>query len=195
MERFWWTAVLLVALLLPGPASATDTARRALEERVDRVLEILRREAPDAEKKDGIRETVADFFDFEIMAGLALSYRWKEMDDAERSRFVPLYRRRLENVYLDRLMTYGDETVKLGAETRLAEDRVKIESEIVSGDRRIPLDYKLVRRGDRWRVYDLVIEGVSLARNYRSQFDAFLRDRSLEELMAKLREGSASAEE
>lgn len=189
MRRYAWIIIMLLLLFLAVPCSAaTPSATQAVETQVHQLLQILQSHAPDQAKKSDIRQLVKGFFDFDIMSRLALSYHWKEISDAQRARFVDMYQQLLESTYMDRLLAYKGEKVNFPGETTLAEDRVQVDSRVVSDNGPIVVNYRLVLEHGQWRVYDLIIENVSMAQNYRSQFASILQNRSMDQLIAELQQ-------
>jgi len=158
----------------------------------ERILEIL--SDPDlegsghrAERRRRIREVVDKRFDWEAISRSALSIQWRNLGTEERKEFTRLFRRLVERTYMDRLEDYsGEEVLYLDEETSgtRASVRVKI---VTRKNQEIPVEYRL-RRGDGgWLVYDILIEGVSLVKNYRVQFNDILAKSSYAELLERLR--------
>lgn len=181
-----WLALLMVLYFIPSTAFAA-TAKSVVEHKVDQVVQILKKDISDSAKKEALRKQVSDFFDFNLMTKLALSYHWKTMNEQQRKSFVPLYRELLENTYMDRLLRYNDQKIKFGRVTELAKDRMQVRTQVVSKEQTIPLYYNLIQENGEWRVYDIVIENVSMAQNYRSQFNSFLQNQSVDQLLKQLR--------
>jgi len=140
-----------------------------------------------AERRRRIREVVDKRFDWEAISRSALSIQWRNLGTEERKEFTRLFRRLVERTYMDRLEDYsGEEVLYLDEETSgtRASVRVKI---VTRKNQEIPVEYRL-RRGDGgWLVYDILIEGVSLVKNYRVQFNDILNKSSYAELLERLR--------
>ncbi|MGA6994102.1 MAG: ABC transporter substrate-binding protein, partial [Candidatus Deferrimicrobiaceae bacterium] len=112
---------------------------------------------------------------------------WRNRTPEERDRFVALFRELLENSYLGKIESYQGEEIRYGKETvdgSYAEVKTVV---VTSKGQEIPVDYRMLEDGGRYRIYDVVIEGISLVGNYRSQFKSILQKSSFEELMDKLR--------
>ncbi|MDA8138158.1 MAG: ABC transporter substrate-binding protein [Desulfobacteraceae bacterium] len=182
----------MLLLLIAAPCSAAQSsATQMVESRVQQLLKIVESQSPEQTKKNDIHQLVNDLFDFNIMSRLALSYHWKQINDAQRSRFVDLYEQLLEATYMDRILAYKGEKVTFGSETPLGKDRVQVNSRVAAENGPIVVDYRLINENGQWKVYDLIIENVSLAQNYRSQFNSILQqgksmDQVLEELQKKI---------
>jgi phospholipid transport system substrate-binding protein len=186
-------AAVLVLLLsfVPGIAlaeSPTEQVRGA----IDRVIRILNRpDLQSREKREARRELlraeIRPVFDFREMAKRSLGVHWRGRTPEERERFVALFTELLENSYLGKIESYKGEKIRYVKE-RLDPPYAEVSTVIVtSREQEIPLDYRLLREGDRWRIYDVVIEGISLVNNYRSQFGSILQRSSFDELVGKLR--------
>lgn len=104
-----------------------------------------------------------------------------------RSEFIELYRLLLEKNYMGQLLKYTDEKVVFDRQTMLSEKKAEVDSNIVSSDKKIPITYRLIRRDGDWKVYDLVIEGISLVSNYRTQFNDILSRQTPTEMLVILR--------
>ena len=89
---------------------------------------------------------------------------------------------------MGRLLEYKNEKVVFEKETQLTDTRTEIQTHIVTSTKEIPIYYRLILKDSRWKVYDLIIENVSLVKNYRSQFGSILKKKSPDELLEILRE-------
>jgi phospholipid transport system substrate-binding protein len=185
MRRYAWIAILLMFLATPCHAAETS-ATQTVETQVRQLLQILESPAPEKTKKVEIRQLVKGFFDFKIMSQLALSYHWRQISDTQQTRFIDLYEQLLESTYMDRILAYKGEKVNFSNETQLSQNRVQVDSRVASDNGPIVVDYRLIQENGQWKVYDLIIENVSLAQNYRSQFSSILQDKSMDQLLAEL---------
>jgi phospholipid transport system substrate-binding protein len=189
MHKCLWI-VLLLFVFGTTPATAEKTALQTVEVQVERLLEILESGRTDEQILEAIRNEFIDFFDFASMSRLALGRHWRDISAEEREQFVQLYRELLENTYLDQVLEYRDEQVRFLDERELAENRAEVLTQVVRQNQLIPVNYRLIQQDGQWRIYDLVIENVSLSRNYRSQFASFLERNSFEDLLEELRRRS-----
>jgi phospholipid transport system substrate-binding protein len=176
---------LAAAAAWAGPAS--DQVKAS----VDRVLKLVQdpelKKPQNAEKRRAqIREVARGLFDFEEMAKRALARHWAARNPEQRKRFTDLFADLLENSYVSKIESYGGEKIVYLPEQADSET-VTVRSKIVTQrGTEIPLDYRLQKEGDRWEVYDVSIEGVSLVGNYRSQFNKIITQNSFDELMKKM---------
>jgi len=186
-------AVSIAMLTAPAPSRAgepTDQVRGA----IDRVLEILKKKDLQAkdrrtERRTLLREEISKAFDFDEMAKRSLGPAWRQRTPEERKEYVALFRQVLENSYLGKVEAYQGEKIRYVKDS-VEEGRIAtVETLIVTGKgQEIPLNYRMMKEKSDWRVYDVVIEEISLVNNYRSQFGAILQKSSFQDLLARLRE-------
>jgi len=179
----------VVSGALAGPPSDQ------LKTGIDKVVHVLadpslKGTAKARERRDTLREITGPLFDWSEMASRALGRHWQPRTEAERQEFVRLFHDLLERSYLSTLERYNGERVTYGAES-VEGDQATIRTQVLNKEgQQLPVDYRMVRRGDRWLVYDVLIEGVSLVANYRAQFDQIIRTGSYEKLVEKLKSPS-----
>jgi phospholipid transport system substrate-binding protein len=188
--------VILLSLMLI--AFGIETAYGALSPlkimnaTTDRVVEILRdkelkKATKTPERRAAIRKAVTEVFDFEEMSKRALSVHWQKLTIEERKEFVYLFSDLLERSYIKKIEGYSDEKIDY-LEEKIDGDSALVKSKITTRRNiEIPIDYKLLKRGDKWYVYDVVIEGVSLINNYRTQFNKIIRQSSYTELIKRMK--------
>jgi phospholipid transport system substrate-binding protein len=141
-----------------------------------------------AKRRQKIREIIDTHFDSVEMSQRALGKHWKEIPEEKRREFTQLFYWRLYNFYILRVENYSDEKVLYNKEI-IKGNVAAIFTQISS--RKYPefdIEYRLKQEGDDWKIYDVVIEGVSLVANYRSQFSSFLSKKTFDELLKTLRE-------
>lgn len=183
----------MAALVCAAWAFAQEGATAQVKETIDRVLAILRDPAlkgPDKEelRRKKLKDAIYPRFDFSEMAKRSLATHWRDRSQKEREEFVNLFADLLEQSYHKKLESYTDQEIIYSKEQ--IEDKFGlVATKIVSQKENleIPIDYKLVRQDGQWRVYDVVVEGVSLVSNYRSQFNRIIQTSSYAELVRKMR--------
>jgi phospholipid transport system substrate-binding protein len=180
-----------LAVTAAGPASAgvpTDQLRGA----VDRVLKTLddpslKGEAKVPERRVAVRKIANEIFDFGEIAKRSMARHWQPLSEAQRTEFVGLFADLLERSYISKIETYGGEKIQYTAE-RIDGDYATVSTKIITKNgTEVPVDYRMIKRADRWLVYDVSIEGVSLVSNYRTQFNKIIQTSSYNELVSKLR--------
>jgi len=190
MTRPWRLVAALVAVATLGAAATSPTA--AMRATVDQVIATLKAPALDhAVRRQRVVAAVRDRFDFRTMAQRTLATNWRKASPAQRDAFVDRFTKLLEETYLARIDTYHNETVLYDAE-KIQRDRALVKTHIHTTSVDIPIDYRLHQVDGEWQVYDVVIEAVSLVRNYRTTFREIAHKRGidglLKEMDAKIRE-------
>jgi phospholipid transport system substrate-binding protein len=166
-----------------------DLVRIGVEQAIQ-ILKDPKLQSQDKKKEriDRLRETLNPIFDYQEMAKRALGVHWRRRTLAEQEEFVALFRDFLEKIYSDKINLYGGERALFGRET-VDNDFAQVESTIVKPKgEELSVIYKLRRVEGRWKVYDAVVEKISILNNYRSQFDHVISSSSYEELVKRLRE-------
>jgi len=190
LEICLFTFMLFFASLTRAHAGAPLDLVRTSVDRAIQILKDPKLSSRDKKKErvDRLREALDAIFDYEEMAKRALGPHWRQRTPAEQEEFVKLFRDFLERVYSDKIDLYGGEKVRFGREVMDGEF-AQVESTITQpkGDE-IAVVYKLRQVNGQWKVYDAVVENVSIINNYRSQFDRVISSSSYEELVKRLRE-------
>ena len=195
--RGFWTVSRIVVIILATAATAiaseppTETVKRTINEVIGLLTdEALKKPSQTARRRKLIEEAVGKRFDYEEMTKWSLAAQWNKLSKSEKQEFVQLFQALLSNSYANKIEGYSGEQVhylKELVDGAYAEVRTKI----VSTKSEFPVDYRLVNQSGDWRVYDVVIDGVSLVKNYRSQFQRIIHSSSYRELVEKLRKKSA----
>jgi phospholipid transport system substrate-binding protein len=184
--------VLCVCLMLTQPLYAA-TAKETVETQVSKILEKLKDPAFKQLTKDqqieDIRVIINSVFDYDELSKRTLGREWKKFNPGQRKEFVTLFSELLEKTYADRLLAYTSEKIEFGNEMELKTGYVEVGSDIITTDnKKIPLNYRLYEKDGQWRVYDVIIEGISLVKNYRSQFRDILSKDSPDKLLETMRD-------
>ena len=193
----WFQTVAAGALLLAGAGVATaGIPTDQLRASVDHVLAVLqdpalKPESKSAERREAIRHDADAVFDFTEMSRRALGRHWQELNESQRQEFVKLFADLLERAYVSKIEQYSGEKINYVGES-VEGDMATVKTQIVTKDGTpAPIDYRLLHKGDRWLVYDVLVEGVSLVLNYRTQFDHILQTSSYDELVRRLKANQA----
>jgi phospholipid transport system substrate-binding protein len=186
---------LLAALALAGPAvtpaaggAPTDQLRIA----TDRVLKVLqdaelRKPARAEERRKQIRTVANELFDWQETGRRALGRHWAARSPQERTEFSALFADLIERSYIAKIEAFSGEKILYTAES-LEGDQATVRTRLVTRTgTEVPIDYRMQQDGDRWRAYDVLIEGVSLVANYRSQFNRIITQSGYPELLKKLK--------
>ena len=186
-----WALAGLLALSFAGAAWAgipTDQLKGA----IDRVVKTMddpsyKGESKGSERRRTIRKIADDIFDFHEISRRALARHWQTLSDKQREEFVGLFADLLERSYISKIELYGGEKIVYSNE-RIDGDLATVATKIVTKNGTdVPVEYRMHKRGDRWLVYDVNIEGVSLVSNYRTQFNKIIQTASYNELVQKLK--------
>ncbi len=191
MRKVFIGISLLVVWLFPIQVHA-DSALDTIKSRINQVLVVLRDPALKSDssrevKKKRLRQIFDNAFDYVELSRNTLSRNWDKLKPDQQKEFMQLYRTLLENVYLDLILSYKDQEVVFGKERSLGENKVEVDTKVISGSTEIPINFRLISQSGDWRIYDFVIENISVVSNYRSQFGRILTKQSPEEMLASLR--------
>jgi phospholipid transport system substrate-binding protein len=202
MSQLWerrtailWGVLVLAMLIdlcvaLPAAGAGPQDRVQATLEAVSAVLDdpALQGADRDMERRQRVQQIIFDAFNFQEMARETLGGHWGKLTPQQREEFTHLFGNLFERSYnrlvvrflAERSTVYGTESIQ--------QDRASVQTTLVSKrDAKLPVDYQLVRHGERWAIYDVVIDGVSLASNYRAQFSKILRTSSYDVLVQRIK--------
>jgi len=183
---------LFMALAMGAPVLAGEP-KEQIKQTTDRILSILadpslKGPAKAEERRKQIRQAVDERFDWEEMAQRSLATHWPKRTPEEKKEFVTLFQNLLARTYMDKVEGYSGEKIIYTGET-IDQDRAVARVKILtSKNKEIPIEYRLLKKGPQWLVYDISIEGVSLVNNYRTQFNSIILKKGYEELVKRLKE-------
>src|SRR5262249_22477144 len=188
-----WAVTLagVLALAAAGSAAAgapTDQMKGAID-RVVKVLEDPALKGPDRvlDRRRAVRKIAEEIFDFPEIARRSLARHWQPLTGKQPVQFASLFSDLLERSYISKIELYGGEKIAYVSE-RIDADNANVATRIITKNgTEVPIDYRLLKKGERWLVYDVNIEGVSLVSNYRTQFNKIIQTSSYNELVQKLR--------
>jgi len=182
---------LLVLSMYPIQVQAA-TPLDTIKLRINQLFDVLRDpafqgEAVEELKKKKIWSIFDKTFDYIEFSKRTLTRNWRKLKPDQREEFTKLYKTLLDKVYMNRILAYTDQKIVFGKERALAQNRVEVHSKIVAGSNRTPIHFRMILKNDQWWVYDVVVEGISLVKNYRSQFKRIIKRESLEGMFEILR--------
>ena len=185
-----WSIVVSLLFSLPAWAGAPQDAVRL---NVNKVLDVLRDPTLKAEsakeaKKEKLRLIYNVMFDDIELGKRTLARNWNSLNTAQRQEFVKLFRQVLEKAYVDKILDYTNEKIVFDKESMLSATQAEVQTKIVTASKEIPIAYRVIVKDGAWKVYDIVIENVSLVLNYRTQFNEILEKNKPENLLETLRE-------
>jgi phospholipid transport system substrate-binding protein len=162
---------------------------RATLDAVFHILDDQQLKAPGqlTHRRQLMEQVIAERFDYEEMSKRTLATHWKPLTQPEREEFVQLFKAFLSDQYAARIEGYAGERVVYLSE-RTADGYAEVRTKLVSDKLDFPMDYRLTNKAGSWYAYDVIVDGVSLVMNYRSQFTKIIADSSFQELLRRLRE-------
>jgi phospholipid transport system substrate-binding protein len=174
--------------------SPTDAVRDTINQ-VIKILDNADLKTPNnaQERRRNLELIVARRFDYAEMSKRTLAAQWRSLTPKDRDEFVELFKSFLSDRYAGKIEGYAGEQVQYLSE-RIEGEYAEVRTKLVSQKVNIPIDYRLIKKGDNWHAYDIVVDGVSLVKNYRSQFSKILRDSSYPELVRRLRDRAIGEE-
>jgi len=191
MKKYAAMIMIIICLALPA-ASGAESPMDTVKEHVDKVLDVLRDPALKSESRKKIKKTkiraIADkMFDFTEMSKRTLALNWRKFSPEQQNEFVSLFKDLLSDTYADKITSYTDEKIVFTKDMPLTGNTVEVKSTVLKKAQEIPINYRAINENGTWFVYDVVIEGVSLVNNYRTQFREILSSKPPESLLETLR--------
>lgn len=188
-----FSIMVLVAASFPSLALAAGPQARVRDilEAVSAVMHDpqLQGAEKEDERKQRVRQIIFEAFDFDEMARIALRSHWDRLTPQQRAEFVRLFGDVFERSYNRLVLRFLPEReAEYGAET-IQQQRAEVKTTLVvrKTNEQLPVDYRLIEKEQRWSVYDVVVDGISLAHNYRAQFDRIIRSSSYDELLRRMK--------
>ena len=187
-------AALVLAVAVGAEPATAGEATEAMKGTIDEVLRILadqslKQPAKANERRQLLEKVVGERFDYEEMSRRSLGTSWATLSEKDKHEFVSLFQTLLVNTYADKIESYTGDGVQYINE-RTEKEYAEVRTKVLTGKTEIPLDYRLLHKSSAWRVYDVVVDGVSLVNNYRGQFSKILRNGSYTDLIDQLRKKS-----
>jgi len=185
------TGITAIIVLAGGVAPmAAGTATESIKSTIKQMFGILNDEGLKApgrteERRQQLEQVIGNRIAYDEMAKRSLGPQWTQLNDEERQEFVRLYAQLLRDTYSSRFDRYSDEKVEFLQET-LQGDYAEVRTRLTSSKFTLDVDYRMLQRAGDWRVYDIVVDGISLVHSYREQFTKIIRTYSYQELVTKL---------
>lgn len=194
---------MVLAGLLIGPSPPTEATTetghdsptavvRATLDAVFHILEdpTLKPASQATQRRHLLEQVIAERFDYEEMSKRTLAAHWKALSETDRQAFVQLFKAFLSDQYTARIEGYAGERVVYLSE-RTSDGYAEVRTRLVSDKLDLPMDYRLTGKHGAWYAYDVIVDGVSLVMNYRSQFTKIIAESSFHDLLRRLRERPA----
>ena len=185
-------SVPMVALGISVSANASSNdAMTEVRATVDQVLQILKSpeyKAAAGQRRQKLREVIGGHFDFTDMSRSALGIHWKGLSDQQRSEFVRLFTSLMEAAYMSRIENYSGQQVQFLKEIPEDAGYTEVYTNIVQqGAQPIGVNYRLKQTDSGWKVYDVLIDGISLVGNYRNQFNRVINSKGYDGLVEQIK--------
>jgi len=177
--------LLMLCLATNAFAAATDDVRKVVDE-VVRIVSDKEMKKHETKRRQALKKTIGTIFDYGEMAKRSLGKHWNQRTPAEKKQFTDLFATLLENSYAGKIESYNNEKIVYIKEN-IDGEYAEVKSKVVTAKRdEFTLDYRLLNHNGKWMAYDVVIEGVSLVSNYRTQFNKIITNNGYPELVKKL---------
>ena len=191
MKKYLMGVALFLCVIIPFPVFA-GVPLDTVKVHVDKVLDVLRDPSLKPEsakklKKDKIRAIAEKMLDFTELSKRTLAQNWSKFTPEQQKEFISLYKSLLENTYADKIMLYTDEKILFTKEIPLTEKTAEVQTMVIRNTQETPIYYRVILKDGTWMVYDVIVEGVSIINNYRSQFREILVNNPPESLLETLR--------
>jgi len=179
-------------LMVVGPPVEAGIPTDQLKSGTDRVLKLLqdpelKKPGKVDERRKQIRSVANEIFDWQETGKRALARHWQARTPQQREEFSTLFADLIERSYVSKIEAYSGEKILYLGEAIEGEQATVHTKLVTKSNTEIPIDYRMQKEGDRWRTYDVLIEGVSLVGNYRTQFNRIIQQASYDELLKKLK--------
>ena len=191
MKKQFAVLTILILFVFSVPVYA-GAPMATVEASVKKVLDVLRDpklKGPSAKetKKEKLRVIYKGMFDEVEFSRRTMASNWAKLNPAQQTEFIVLFEQVLEKAYIDKILDYSNEKVDFYKENMISDNQAEIQTKIITSSKEIPIFYRVTLKDGKWRVYDVVVENVSLVQNYRTQFNDILATKTPEQLLDILR--------
>lgn len=185
LKRIFLFVILLLSMSTFAFAAVTDAVKKTVDE-VVKIVSDKSLKKDETKRRHSLKKSISVIFNYNEMAKRSLGKHWSKRTPAEQKQFSELFASLLENSYASKIESYNNEKIVYLKET-VDGDHAEVKSKVITAKRdEYTLDYRLVNQDGKWLVYDVVIEGVSLVSNYRTQFNKIISTNGYGELVKKL---------
>lgn len=184
-------SILLIGMIsVAHSAQPLDSLKRSMDQGIVILKDPRYQDATDKElQRKKMWETIQKIFDFTEIAKRTLARNWRNFTPQQRQEFTDRFAELLKNTYLDRIQgKFEDEKVIYLSQDMITDSKALVKTKLLRKNKEIPIDYSMRLRNDTWRIYDVRVEGVSMVKNYRTQFNKILLNGSPAKLIERLKE-------
>lgn len=186
VKKLFLLVLFFTLYIFPYPAIAQSGPQDQLKITIDEIISNLKnKNLSESEMREKITETVKKRFNFNAMSVGTLTTNWKKAADEQKEKFVELYTKLLVYTYLGKVKNYNDEKVNYKKEN-IRENKASVDTSIISKGTEIPIQYKMVNKDGVWTVYDILVESVSLIRNYRTTYAEIIKKKGIDGLLLEM---------
>lgn len=186
MKRIFWALTTTMVMVSVAWANPIDDVKKTVDE-VVRIVSDKEMKRNETKRRQALKKTISTIFDYSEMAKRSLGKHWNVRTAAEKKQFADLFATLLENSYASKIESYNNEKIVYIKEILEDPEHSVVKSKVVTAARdEFALDYHLFKHEGKWMVYDVIIEGVSLVSNYRSQFNKIITSNGYNALVKKL---------
>jgi len=183
--------IALLSLISSAVAGTAPDPTEQLRPLLDKIVAILtdpnlQGEENCYERRQRVMKVAKERFDFAEMSKRVLSSQWRSLSQQEQQNFTALFTTLLEHAYIGKIEDYSKQKVEF-REQRIRDERAEVKTDIVDNNVVLPVSYIMILKGREWMVYDIVVEGVSLIRNYMEQFREIIRKDGYQSLLSQLK--------
>ena len=189
------TSILLAFLLTTNIAFSSNTPDGFLKDSVQEISLLVskykdRFETDEEFLRDKMNSSVMPKLDIKLMSKIILGKKiWTEMSDSQKDDFVEAFQYRMTSTYMKSITAFdGEKVVFLPYEPGKRENIAYVKSKYLIPGGDIAVDYRLIKKSDEWKVYDIIFDGISLMKNYRADFREHVSQNGIESLIISLRE-------
>jgi len=188
MKALQSAVVLLFSLFIAFSAKAGEPTE-VLKSTVDQLISAVSDKSKDDNAlRESISRIVHEAVDFEVVAKRIIAKPWKNATDTQKQEFKTLFAEIMVDTYFDLLKNYNNESVNFDGEKVKKDKYAIVDTTVVSGDKKIPVRYRLIKVDGQWKIYDFVVEGVSLVSSYKSNYRTILAKEGFDGLLKSMRE-------
>lgn len=178
-------------------AAVMEEPMKSFSLKVDKVIEILKTQKDHKVDKETAKKEIWDIvngiFDFKTISIRTVGRSWKDFSEQEQKDFVDAFSELLGTSYLNKIDKYNNETMTYLSQEIIDGNKAVIKAAVVRQSGNVPMDYSLLKKDNNWLIYDVKVEGISLVKNYRTQFANFLAKKAPADLIKRLREKNIEA--
>ena len=191
IKNIFTVVAIILLFFLELPSTQASEISEGVKKTLDSIIGIVSREdlknnEKKAERRALLREIVSKKFSYYEMSRRSLAKHWKERTAEEKKEFADLFGKLLENSYANKIESYSDEKI-IYVDEKKKGNVALVKTIVQKSNDEITVNYKLVKLDNDWKIYDLIVEGVSMIKNYRTQFKMIIHKSSYEELVSKLK--------